>query len=182
MKRLVALLALFGAACSAPPLEVMWQLAPFQLTSQSGLPFDSKALEGHVWVADFIYTTCPGPCPLMSRHMGELQRQTADTPDVKIVSFTVDPATDTPPVLAAYAKHFLADANRWYFLTGDQDKLNEIGRNGFKLNPVDGSMMHSVRFALVDRHMRIRGFYSTDEDGFLPKLLRDIRRLESEKS
>lgn len=183
MKYALAAVALFGAACSAPPpLTVMSQVSPFQLTSQSGQPFDSKSLEGHVWVADFIYTTCPGPCPLMSRHMGEVQRQTADTPDVKIVSFTVDPATDTPPVLAAYAKHFLADANRWYFLTGDQSKLNEIGRNGFKLNPVDGSMMHSVRFTLVDRHMRIRGFYSTDEDGFLPKLLHDIRRLESEKS
>ena len=86
MKQVVAILALLAAACSAPPLDVMSQLAPFQLTSQTGQPFDSKSLEGHVWVADFIYTTCPGPCPLMSRHMTELQRQTADTPDVKIVS------------------------------------------------------------------------------------------------
>jgi protein SCO1/2 len=97
---------------------------------------------------------------------------------VKIVSFTVDPATDTPPVLAEYAKHYKADASRWYFLTGDQSKLNEIGRDGFKLNPVDGSMIHSVRFTLVDRQMRIRGYYSSDEDGFLAKLLHDIRRLE----
>jgi len=182
MRLAIAALALFGAACSAPPLSVLSQLSPFQLTSQSGQPFDSKSLEGHVWVADFIYTTCPGPCPLMSRHMTELQRQTADTPDIKMVSFTVDPATDTPPVLAAYAKHFLADASRWYFLTGDPSKLNEIGRDGFRLNPVDGSMIHSVRFTLVDRHMRIRGYYSSDEDGFLPKLLHDIRRLEGEKS
>jgi protein SCO1 len=187
MKPAVAVMALFGAACSGPawrsaPLSVMSQLAPFQLTSQSGQPFDSKSLEGHVWVADFIYTTCPGPCPLMSHHMSEVQRQTADTPDVKIVSFTVDPATDTPPVLAEYAKRYQADASRWYFLTGDQSRLNQIGRDGFKLNPVDGSMIHSVRFTLVDRRMRIRGYYSSDEDGFLPKLLHDIRRLESERS
>jgi protein SCO1 len=180
MKPAVAVIALFGAACSAPPpLSVMSQLAPFQLTAQTGQPFDSKSLEGHVWVADFIYTTCPGPCPLMSHHMSELQSQTADTPDVKIVSFTVDPATDTPPVLAEYSQHYKADASRWYFLTGDQAKLNEIGRNGFKLNPVDGSMIHSVRFTLVDRHMRIRGYYSSDEDDFLPKLLHDIRQLEN---
>ena len=147
----------------------MSQLSPFQLTSQSGQPFDSKSLEGHVWVADFIYT-------------GEVQRQTAATPDVKIVSFTVDPATDTPPALAEYAKRYKADASRWYFLTGDQGKLNQIGRDGFKLNPVDGSMIHSVRFTLVDRRMRIRGYYSSDEDGFLPKLLHDILQLEGEKS
>ncbi len=182
MKWAVAMLAVLAAACTAPPLEVMGRLSPFQLTSQSGAPFDSKSLEGRVWVADFIYTTCPGPCPMMSRRMSELQRQTADLPDVKIVSFTVDPATDTPPVLAAYAKHFLADPARWYFLTGPQTELNAIGRDGFKLNPVDGSMMHSTRFTLVDRHMRIRGYYSSDEDGFMPKLLRDIRRLEREKS
>jgi protein SCO1/2 len=183
MKPVVAVIALFGAACSAPaPLSVMSQLSPFQLTAQTGQPFDSKSLEGHVWVADFIYTTCPGPCPLMSHHMSEVQSQTADTPDVKIVSFTVDPATDTPPVLAEYSKHYKADASRWYFLTGDQAELNEIGRNGFKLNPVDGSMIHSVRFTLVDRHMRIRGYYSSDEDGFLRKLLHDIRQLEAEKS
>lgn len=187
MKPAVALLALFGAACStAPPLEVMSRLSPFQLTSQNGQPFDSQSLEGHVWVADFIYTTCPGPCPMMSRHMSEVQNQTADMPDVKIVSFTVDPATDTPPVLAEYAKHFKADASRWYFLTGDRRKLNDIGRDGFKLNPVDGavdgSIVHSTRFTLVDRHMRIRGYYSSDEDGFVAKLLHDIRRLEGEKS
>jgi protein SCO1/2 len=181
MRLAIAAVALFCAACSAPPpLTVMYELPPFQLTSQDGQPFDSKSLEGHVWVADFVYTTCPGPCPLMSRHMGEVQRQTAGTPDVKLVSFTVDPATDTPPVLAAYAKHFNADAKRWYFLTGEQTKLNEIGREGFKLNPVDGSMIHSVRFTLVDRRMRIRGYYSSDEEGFLPKLVHDIRRLENE--
>jgi protein SCO1/2 len=184
MKPAVAVMALFGAACSGPasgpaPLSVMSQLSPFQLTAQTGQPFDSRSLEGHVWVADFIYTTCPGPCPLMSHRMSELQRQTAATPDVKIVSFTVDPATDTPPVLAEYSKHYKADPSRWYFLTGDQAKLNEIGRTGFKLNPVDGSMIHSVRFTLVDRHMQIRGYYSSDEDGFLPKLLHDIRQLEN---
>jgi len=183
MKWAIAGLILFAAGCSsAPPLPVMSEIAPFQLTAQSGQPFDSRFLAGHVWVADFIYTTCPGPCPMMSRHMSEVQRQTAATPDVRIVSFTVDPATDTPPVLAEYAKHFVADPARWYFLTGDPSKLNDIGRNSFKLNPVDGSMMHSVRFTLVDRRMRIRGYYSSDEDGFMQKLLADLRRLEDEKS
>jgi protein SCO1/2 len=170
--------ALFLAACSEPShLEVMSRLQPFQLTAQTGQPFDSKSLEGHVWVADFFFTSCPGPCPMMSQKLAEIQRQTTDVPDVKIVSFTVDPATDTPPVLAAYAKHFRADPARWFFLTGAQSSLDDIGRNGFKLNSVDGGNVHSTRFALVDRRMQIRGYYSTDEDGFMPKLIRDIRTL-----
>lgn len=183
MRIFLAGTALFLAACSQPGhLEVMGRLQPFRLSAQTGQPFDSKSLEGHVWVADFFFTSCPGPCPMMSQKLGEIQRQTADLPAVKIVSFTVDPATDTPPVLAAYAKHFVADPSRWFFLTGDPTALNDIGRNGFKLNPVDGSTIHSTRFTLVDRHMQIRGYYSTDEDGFMPKLIRDIRSLAADRT
>jgi protein SCO1/2 len=107
-----------------------------------------------------------------------VQTRTADTPDVKLVSFTVDPAHDTPPVLAAYSRHFVADPNRWRFLTGDQARLNDLGLNSFHLNSVDGSMSHSTRFVLVDRQMSIRGYYSTGEDNFMPQLLHDIRQLE----
>ncbi len=179
----LALAALMLAACSRPaPLEVMGTLEPFHLVSQTGRPFDSSALRGHVWVADFFFTHCPGPCPLMSKKLGDVQRQTADLPSVKIVSFTVDPANDTPPVLAAYAKHFAADPARWFFLTGDAAALDRIGRVGFHLNSVDGSTVHSTRFALVDRDMRIRGYYSSDEDGFMPRLIRDIRRLAAERT
>jgi protein SCO1/2 len=175
---ILAATALALAACTAPPqLDVMGQVQPFHLTDQNGQPFDGKSLEGHVWVADFFFTTCPGPCPLMSKKLGEIQRQTADLPEVKIVSFTVDPANDTPTVLAAYSKHFLANPARWTFLTGQLTDLNDLGRNQFKLNPVDGSDDHSTRFALVDQHMQIRGYYSSEEDGAIPKLIRDIRRL-----
>jgi protein SCO1/2 len=158
------------------------QVAPFQLTDQAGQSFDSQSLAGHVWVADFIYTTCPGPCPMMSSQMHQVQTRTAEIPDVRLVSFTVDPAHDTPPVLAEYSKHFKADPGRWRFLTGDQARLNDLGMNSFHLNSVDGSMSHSTRFVLVDRRMRIRGYYSTSEDGFMPQLLHDIRQLEREST
>ena len=113
--------------------------------------------------------------------MRQVQTATANTPDVKLVSFTVDPAHDTPPVLAAYAKHFLAEPGRWYFLTGAQNSLDDLGRNGFKLNPVDGSLDHSTRFVLVDRAARIRGYYASSDDGFMDRLLHDLRQLEREK-
>jgi protein SCO1 len=179
----VLTLCVFFAACAPKtPLPVLGEAPPFQLTSQSGESFERKALDGHVWVADFIFTTCPGPCPRMSSQMREIQSATAATPDVKLVSFTVDPAHDTPEVLAAYGKHFLAQPGRWYFLTGPQNQLDEIGRSGFKLNAVDGSPDHSTRFVLIDRAARIRGYYASSDDGFLSRLLRDLRQLEREKS
>ena len=183
MKTLPLLPLVLLAACIQPkPLDVFGQVAPFQLTDQAGRPFDSKSLAGHVWVADFIYTTCPGPCPMMSSQMHQVQERTAETPDVRLVSFTVDPAHDTPPVLAAYSKHFVADPARWSFLTGEAARLNEVSLNSFHLNGVDGSATHSTRFALVDRRMRIRGYYSSSEDDFMRQLLHDIRQLERESS
>jgi protein SCO1/2 len=94
----------------------------------------------------------------------------------------VDPEHDTPPVLAAYSKHFKAEPARWSFLTGEAARLNDVSLNSFHLNAVDGSATHSTRFALVDRHMRIRGYYSTSEDNFMQQLLHDIRQLERESS
>ena len=165
-----------------PPLPVYWQIPAFQLTAQSGQPFDSKSLQGNIWVADFIFTTCPGPCPRMSSQMRGVQSAVASMPDVKLVSFTVDPKNDTPAILAAYATRYRAEPGRWFFLTGDQAALETICRNGFKLGDVDGSLVHSTRFVLLDRQSRVRGFYGASEDGALPHLLRDIRTLEGEKS
>jgi protein SCO1 len=175
----VAALFAFLAACGASPqLDVQGQVPDFQLTAQDGKPFDSRSLDGHVWVADFIFTNCTGPCPMMSSQMRKLQVQT--DPDVKLVSFTVDPDRDTPAVLQDYARHFSYDPSRWWFLTGDAGKLSALGTDTFHLNGVDGSLNHSTRFVLVDPKRRIRGYYSTGEQGFLARLVRDIKALKNE--
>lgn len=180
---MAALVGLLLTACARrPPLPILGQVPDFQLTSQSGRPFDSRSLVGRVWVADFIYTTCPGPCPMMSSQMNRVQARAAGTAGVEMVSFTVDPAHDTPEVLAAYARHFKADPARWHFLTGSRPVLNDLGFNAFHLNAVDGSLEHSTRFVLVDRRRRIRGYYLTSEDDFLARLLQDIARLQRENS
>jgi protein SCO1/2 len=179
----VAALALLIAACSSSrPLPVMGEVPAFQLTGSTGQPFEKSSLDGHVWVADFFFTTCTGPCPRMSAQMRQVQNSTANTPAVKLVSFTVDPARDTPEVLADYARRYKADPARWHFLTGDPAKLDSLARNTFKLNSVDGSLVHSTRFVLVDRKGRIRGYYASTDDDFMPRLLRDIRNLEREPS
>jgi protein SCO1 len=116
------------AACSRPPrdLPTFGAVAPFTLTSEAAQNFDSKTLEGKVWVADFIYTSCSGPCPRMGSQMRQVQNAFLTNPDVKLVSFTVDPANDTPQVLADYAKRMKAAPDSWRFLTGPPEQLERL--------------------------------------------------------
>ena len=175
-------LLLLAACAPVKPLPVFGQIPQFALTAQTAQAFDSHSLDGHIWVANFIYTTCPGPCPMMSHQMHGIQTATAGTPEVRLVSFTVDPAHDTPAALAEYARHFAADPVRWTFLTGPIASLNDLGLNAFKLNAVDGNLDHSTRFVLVDAQRRIRGYYLSSDDDFPKQLLKDVRQLQSHPS
>jgi protein SCO1/2 len=152
----------------------------FTLTDQTGAAFNGSALEGRVWVADFFFTNCPGPCPRMSSQMRQVQNALEGT-DARMVSMTIDPDRDTPPVLAEYSRHFEAKPGVWYFLTGSTATLNHLDHDIFKLGALDGSLEHSTRFVLVDRKARIRGFYLTSEPEAIATLIADARRLLTAK-
>lgn len=157
----------------------------FTLTNQDGQPFGLAQLAGKIWIADFVYTMCPGPCPMISSRMSELQKPLEKT-DVHLVSFTVDPAKDTPEVLRGYAEKLQAEPGRWDFLTGPQPTIYNLSRNGFKLAVSDGSdekgiPVHSTRMILVDRHGQIRGYYDAAEADAMTKLLADTNHLLREQ-
>lgn len=156
----------------------------FQLTNQDGQPFGSSQLHGKVWIADFIFTTCRGPCPLISARMSGLQAPLAKT-DVHLVSFTVDPTTDTPAVLRNYADGLNAEPGRWDFLTGTQANIYKLCRDGFKLavsgSGETGAPVHSTRMILVDRRGQIRGYYDATEPDGMTKLIADANHLLREQ-
>ncbi len=157
----------------------------FQLVNQNGQPFGSAQLAGRVWIADFIFTSCPGPCPMISSRMSELQKPLSNT-DVHLISFTVDPEKDTPQVLNGYAEKLQAQAGRWDFLTGPKSTIYGLSRYGFKLGVSEdgdeaGRPVHSTRMILVDRHGQIRGYYDgTAADG-VTNLLADTSHLLREQ-
>ena len=172
---------LFLAACGQkPPLPIIGDVPRFQLTDHLGRNFDSSALDGHVWVADFIFTNCEGPCPRMSSHMKALQSKTDSA--VKLISFTVDPARDTPAVLADYAKKFEDDSKKWLLLTGSVATLNMLDEDAFKEGSVGGEIEHSTYFALVDKKGHIRGMYGLSSGDPVEKIAKDAARLEKEAS
>jgi protein SCO1 len=150
----------------------------FTLINQDGKNFGSADLRGKIWIANFIYTTCPGPCPMISSRMSELQKPLAKT-DVHLVSFSVDPAKDTPDILRSYADRLQAEPGRWDFLTGAKSTIYNLSRNGFKLAAGEekGVPVHSTRMILVDRHGEIRGYYDAAEADAVTKIVADTTHL-----
>ena len=156
---------------------------PFQLIDQNGGSYGSQQLLGKIWIADFVYSTCPGPCPMISSRMGELQKPLRDT-DVKLVSFSVDPQHDTPAVLRDYAAKLNAQPGRWHFLTGDKDTIYRLASEGFKLATLEGEAagpIHSTRMVLVDRSGTIRGYYDATDADAVTRLLADTNHLGREQ-
>src|SRR5881397_2297136 len=108
----------------------------FVLVNQGGQNFGSAQLRGKIWIADFIYSTCPGPCPMISSRMSEMQKPLEKT-DVHLVSFTVDPEKDTPQMLREYASRLHARPGGWDFLTGPKSQIYDLTIHGFKLAVAD---------------------------------------------
>jgi len=173
------------SALSNRPLPAYATVPSFTLTNQDAQPFGSEQLAGKIWIADFIFTTCPGPCPIISTRMSELQKPLGKS-DVRFVSFTVDPEKDTPEVLRVYADKLRKEPFRWDFLTGPIDKIASLSRDGFKLGISEGEtpesgLVHSTRFVLVDRRGTIRGYYDALAPDGVTKLLADTNHLLREQ-
>ncbi|MCE9591625.1 MAG: SCO family protein [Planctomycetes bacterium] len=152
-----------------PP--ALYTLPPFTLTERSGAAVGLDEMRGKVWVADFIFTQCHGPCPALTSQMYLLQQRIVGTPeiavrkDLQLVSLSVDPENDTPAVLTQYAGFAHALPGRWLFLTGSRAKVWALIKDGFKLPVAEDDtnpqmpILHSQRVALIDRLGRVRGYY-----------------------
>jgi protein SCO1/2 len=178
----LAILVFSGCSKSSAPLGVLNQVPAFTLTSETGEETTSaKVFGGKVWIANFIYTTCPGPCPRTTRQMALVQSRLKDEPDFRMASFTVDPENDGASAMAAYARRHDAIPGRWYFFTGSKETLNRLALEIFFLGRIDGkSVDHSTRFVLVDRKGRYRNHYDSVEATAVDAVVRDARTLLEE--
>jgi len=164
-----------------PKLPVLGTLPAFNFTNQYAQPFGSPQLRGKVWIANFIFTRCPTVCPRFSAKMASLQtRLNGLEPTLHLVSFSVDPAFDQPPVLLQYAERYKANPRMWTFLTGDYDALKTTVVEGLKIsmgrNPGPDDVMslfHGTHFVLLDGEGQIRGYYESNDDEAVERLVRD---------
>ena len=173
----------------APPLPVISQVADFKLADQQGNPVTLADLRGKVWVADIIFTRCPGPCLQMTQRMQALQ--SALPPGAWLVSITTDPDFDTPSVLAKYAARFGAQSHRWRFLTGTRDQVRTLAVDSLKLvlqdvpaaqrNAENDLFIHSTLFVVVDAAGRVRAAIESEPPQHRPRVVAAVARLLREK-
>lgn len=193
--RHLLLLVPFAAGCGAAvvttardpgPPDLDYPVGAFSLTERSGRTVTEKDLAGKVWVGSFVFTRCAGPCPQVTAAVARLQAElpAAQYPDLRFVTFTVDPERDDPAELKKYAEHFRADPERWLFLTGDEATIHKLSHDRFKLaagrkagpdvKPGD-EFEHGTRLAVVDKAGVIRGLY----DGMRDERVQDAEQFEA---
>lgn len=151
-------------------LPIISRVADFSMTNQLGKAVRRSDMLGKVWVADVIFTRCPGPCAMMTTRMADLQASIPNEWSVKFVSLTTDAEYDTPEVLRGYAERFQADPQRWYFLHGTKPAIVDLAVKNLKLvvldkeqerESVNDLFIHSTTLALVDKHGRLRGAFES---------------------
>lgn len=160
-------------------------IPPFSFTDQQRQPVSNSTYKGHIYIADFFFTSCPTICPVMSRNLKKVYDHYADVPGLMFLSHTIDPKFDTPDVLNRYAEKLGADSKRWHFVTGPKEVIYQLAENGYyshaeKDDAEKGGFIHSGAFILIDKLGRMRGMYDGTNDSEVGQLIRDIKVLLTE--
>lgn len=161
------------------------QIPPFSFINQEGKTITEKHFEGKIYVANFFFTTCKGICPKMSSQMYRVILKFKDNKDVLLISHTVNPEHDSVPVLAAYAKTYKANPDKWSMVTGNKKEIYDLARNGYFISALEGDggpddFIHDEKLILVDKERRIRGYYNGTEPKDVNRLLDEIKVLVGE--
>lgn len=165
------------------------KIGSFRFANQDGKTIADDEVGGKVYVAEYFFTTCKSICPIMNKEMQRVHAAYKNENDFRILSFTVDPETDTVAQMKRYADEHGANDGKWHFLTGKKEDLYDLARKSyFVLRPAEAQnlgdagsdFIHTNNFVLVDRESRIRGYYDGTSKKEVDKLIKDIGRLLEE--
>ncbi len=170
------------------PLPVLGEpghlVGRFSFTDQDGNTITEREVGGKIRVVEYFFTTCKSICPIMNTNLAIVQDEFKDRQDVIILSHTVNPSTDSVPVLKKYAERVHAIQGKWIFLTGSKVSLYQVAERSYLLsadtttitNEAD-AFIHTRYIALVDQKDQIRGFYDATDRNAINKLIADIHKL-----
>jgi protein SCO1/2 len=184
--RPIRYLAYFGPKNALKVNDTTYHFIPdFEFTDQYNEKVSLQTGKNKIYVTEYFFTTCKSICPIMNTNLERVYKEFKNDPDFLILSHTVDPETDSIPVLKEYAGLHGVDDKKWLFITGNKQKLYELARKGYLLNAETGDggeedFIHTQNFALIDREQHIRGFYDGTDSLEINRLIKDIRLLNKE--
>lgn len=186
----VLLVVLILSACSGGGFkaEHNYKIEPFEFTNQHNEKVSLDDMKGSVWLAQFVFTNCTSACPPMMMNMADVDKKLIDEgiEDYKIVSFSIDPAFDTPEIMQEYLDMYdIQDQSRWVMLTGyTQEKITDFAAKSFKTLVADipdsDQVMHATYFSLVNQKGEVVKTYNGMTDVPFDEIVKDIKALSKE--
>ncbi len=161
----VAMFVVNKAQQSRADLPVIAQIGELEFVDQDGELFTQEDMLGNVSVVAFMFTRCPGACPVMAGYLDEIYEVYKAVPNVQIVSISVDPEYDDPETVKTYLLERGVETDTWVYLTGPLKDVVAVCEQQFLLAAEELPGGHSTRFALVDHRGQIRGYYDGMERG-----------------
>lgn len=164
-----------------------YTIPPFSFANQHNQTVTNQTVDGHIYLADFFFTSCHSICPLMNKNLSMVYEKFKENKSVRFLSHTLDPEVDTPEVLLNYAKGLGVDNDQWDFVTGPEDEIYKLaGKEGYFITAVkDSSAMdginHSGYVILVDKKGHIRDHYDLTDAKNIEPLIRDVNLLLHEE-
>lgn len=164
---------------------VYHKVANFQFVDQDSAFVTNETFKDQIYVTDFFFTSCRTICPIMKTQMLRVYEATAEIPDVKLLSHSIDPEYDTVALLHDFAKRLGVSSDRWHFVTGIKDSIYKIAQTSYFATAMEDKsepdgFIHSGAFLLVDKEQRLRGKYDGTKEEDVNRLLADINRLRKE--
>ena len=164
-------------AQSSHDIPYLKPVPDFSMINQEGESFSQDNLQGKITILDFMFTSCMGPCPLMTTNMSKLHKVFSNEPEIQFVSITVDPEVDNQQKLNEYSSLVGGDDGRWHFLWSDIDSIKNLKKNGFMLFADNLPEGHAIKFVLIDHKGAIRKYYDGTDDSSQEILKRDVAQL-----
>jgi len=158
----------------------------FKFINQDSIEVTEKNFDGKIYVADFIFLNCPTICPKMTNEMTKVYEAYKSNPNILFISHTIDPENDSIPRLKRYAENLGATPNKWFFVTGDKDKIYSLAEESYFAtaysdSTAPGGYVHSGGLLLIDKNKHIRGVYNGIDAKETERLKTDIKTLLNEQ-
>ena len=165
---------------------IYYTLPSFKFLDEDSITFSSETLKKKPYIAYFFFTSCPSVCPRMTQSVKRLQRALENKiENFNIIGISIDPERDSPSKMKKFGDEYEVDFKNWHFLTGSEEKINDLGIKGFyvgisKSPDEPGGYLHSEKLILVDKEGHLRGYYTGTDMNDVKYLIKDLKQLIDE--